>query len=346
MASPQNSEAEALTSLKNLVDTGLTEVPEAYIRAENERPTATPIYTENIPVIDLQGLHGPNRPHTVKAISNACQEWGFFQVINHGVPERVIERMAEAHHRFFELPEEEKAKYRTEDQMKPVIYGTSFTAKNQKVLQWRDFLGIVIVAMDAQTLESWPPIILDAALEYVTEVKKLASRLLSALSESLQIPFNLENLMGCNRLLLNYYPPCPNPDMAFGVSGHCDPGLLTVLLQDDVGGLQVLHKDRWVAVEPISNTFVINVGDSLQVLSNGRIQSVEHRAVPSRNRTRISIPIFCDPAFPTEIGPIIDLISEDNPAKYRSFTYGEFVAYFLNKPLSGKADNLTFARLN
>ncbi|KAH9324169.1 hypothetical protein KI387_004347, partial [Taxus chinensis] len=229
-------------------------------------------------------------------------------IINHGVPERVIKRMVEAHHLFFEQPEEEKAKYKAEGHQKLVVYGTSFAAKNQKVLEWRDFLMFIVAgAIDDETVQCWPQVIRDAGLEYVREVKKVAVNLLSALSESMGIPGILENTMGYERLLLNYYPPCPNPDMTFGVSGHSDVGLITVLLQDDVGGLQVLHNRRWVALQPISNAFVINVADALQVLSNGRFQSIEHRVVPNYHRARISIPLFCAPHNSTVIKPIPEL---------------------------------------
>lgn len=330
-------------SVKSLVDNGMKEIPKAYM---NERSKATAACKESIPVIDVSGIRGPNRSEAVSAISKACEEWGFFQVINHGVPERVIENMVRAHHMFFELPEEEKAKYKSERHDKPVVYGTSFTAKDQKVLEWRDFLMFIVEGnIEAQTLKDWPPIIRDSALEYISEVRKVALDILSALSESVGIPGVFENIMGHERLLLNYYPPCPNPDMTFGVSEHSDVGLITVLLQDDVGGLQVSHNGQWVAVQPISNAFVINVADVLQVLSNGKFQSVEHRAVPNYNQARISIPLFCAPARTTVIKPVPELVNEQSPSKYKSFTFGDYLNYFHSRTHSGKADNLAYARL-
>uniref|UniRef100_A0A0D6QUT1 Fe2OG dioxygenase domain-containing protein n=1 Tax=Araucaria cunninghamii TaxID=56994 RepID=A0A0D6QUT1_ARACU len=342
-----SAEAKVFESLKKLVDAGLQEIPEAYIRPENERPTATPIFTESVPVIDLQGLYGPNRAHIIDAISKASQEWGFFQVINHGVPKRVIERMVEAHRRFFDLPEEEKIKYRTEELSKPARYGTSFLAKCEKIREWRDFLLVIVKEpVNAETLECWPPVIRDAGLEYSAEMKKLAVSLFSALSESLGMPGILENIMGYGRLVLNYYPPCPNPDMTFGLSGHSDVSLLTILLQDDVGGLQVMRSARWVAVQPISDAFVINIGNILQVLSSGKFQSVEHRAVATQNRVRMSIPFFCSPDNSTVIKPISEIVDDHSPPRYRSFTVGEYMQYFFNRPLSGKADSLAFVRIS
>uniref|UniRef100_A0A0C9RSZ4 TSA: Wollemia nobilis Ref_Wollemi_Transcript_14309_1211 transcribed RNA sequence n=1 Tax=Wollemia nobilis TaxID=56998 RepID=A0A0C9RSZ4_9CONI len=342
-----SAEAKEFGSLKQLVDAGLQGIPEAYIRPENERPTATPIFTESVPVIDIQGLYGPNRAHIVDAINKASQEWGFFQVINHSVPKRVIERMVEAHHRFFDLPEEEKIKYRAEDLPKPATYGTSFSVKCEKIREWRDFLSVAVKdPVDAETLECWPPVIRDAGLEYSAEMKKLAVSLFSALSEGLGMPGILENIMGYGRFILTYYPPCPNPDMTFGISGHSDVSLLTILLQDDVGGLQVMHSGRWVAVQPISGAFVINIGDTLQVLSNGRFQSVEHRAVATQNRARMSIPFFCFPDNSTVIKPISEIVDDHNPPRYRSFTFGEYMHNFFNSPLSGKAESLAFARIS
>ena len=104
--------------------------------------------------------------------------------------------------------------------------------------------------------------------EYCTSVRELVLRLLEAISESLGLEKNYINGVLSKHgqhMAMNYYPPCPQPELTYGLPGHTDPNLITVLLQDDVPGLQVLRNGKWVAVNPIPNTFIINIGDQMQV---------------------------------------------------------------------------------
>jgi isopenicillin N synthase-like dioxygenase len=104
--------------------------------------------------------------------------------------------------------------------------------------------------------------------EYSTSVRGLVLRLLEAISESLGLERDhIGKALGkhAQHMALNYYPPCPQPELTYGLPGHTDPNLITVLLQDDVPGLQVLDNGKWIAVNPIPNTFIINIGDQMQV---------------------------------------------------------------------------------
>ena len=106
-------------------------------------------------------------------------------------------------------------------------------------------------------------------------------------------------LMGSVRTNLNYYPICPNPELTVGVGRHSDVSTLTILLQDLIGGLYVKGNqgegDNWIHVPPVKGSLVINVGDALQILSNGRYRSVEHRVTANGTKNRISVPIFVIP---------------------------------------------------
>lgn len=109
----------------------------------------------------------------------------------------------------------------------------------------------------------------EEAAEYCTSVRELVLRLLEAISESLGLDKN--HILGVSskqgqHMAMNYYPPCPQPELTYGLPSHTDPNLITVLLQDDVPGLQVLRNGKWVAVNPIPNTFIINIGDQIQVV--------------------------------------------------------------------------------
>lgn len=175
--------------------------------------------------------------------------------------------------------------------------------------------------------------------EYCTSVRGLVLGLLEAISESLGLQRDyIDEAIGRHgqHMALNYYPPCPQPELTYGLPGHSDPNLITVLLQDDVPGLQVLRNGKWLPVSPIPNTFIVNVGDQMQVLSNDRYKSVLHRAVVNCDKERISIPTFYCPSPDAVIAPANDLIDEHHPAVYKKFTYDEYYQKFWNSGLAAE----------
>ncbi|KAF6177047.1 hypothetical protein GIB67_015922 [Kingdonia uniflora] len=124
---------------------------------------------------------------------------------------------------------------------------------------------------------------------------------------------------------LNHYPPCPTPDLTLGVGRHKDPGALTVLAQDNVGGLDVKRKDgEWVRVNPIPSSYIINLGDCCQVWSNDKYVSAEHRVTVNSKRKRFSIPFFFNSSNNVMVKPIKELVNERNPSKYTEFNWGKF----------------------
>ncbi|KAF0915106.1 hypothetical protein E2562_033695 [Oryza meyeriana var. granulata] len=151
----------------------------------------------------------------------------------------------------------------------------------------------------------------------------------------------------------NYYPPCPERDVTVGTSRHSDPAFLTVLLQDGMGGLQALLGGRWVDVPPVAGALVINVGDLLELVSNARLRSVEHRVVANRSRdtARVSVAAFCNVDLGCEnsrsgrlYGPIAELTSAGgDPPRYRSITVAEFLAHNDGKGLDGRPPSTTSA---
>lgn len=129
-----------------------------------------------------------------------------------------------------------------------------------------------------------------------------------------------------SRMRLNHYPPCPTPDLALGVGRHKDGGALTILAQDDVGGLEVKRKTdgEWILVKPTPDAYIINVGDIVQVWSNDKYESVEHRVMVNSEKERFSIPLFFNPAYYTWVEPLEELINEQNPPKYKAYNWGKF----------------------
>ncbi|KAK4597916.1 hypothetical protein RGQ29_015437 [Quercus rubra] len=169
--------------------------------------------------------------------------------------------------------------------------------------------------------------------EYARKIGGLFDRLLSLISQGLGLENDcLKRRIGENPRLncqANYYPPCPDPELTMGLPEHNDLGSIGVLLQvEGVTGLQVIKDGKWLPVDPVPNAFVVNLADQIQVLSNGKFQSVRHRAVTNKLLPRLSLGMFYNPNYDTVIGPIEDLIDEEHPPKYRKYTFKEYMEEF------------------
>lgn len=170
-------------------------------------------------------------------------------------------------------------------------------------------------------------------------MKVLAQRLLELISESLGLRSSyIIDAIGepYQNVSLNYYPPCPQPELTLGLQSHSDLGAITILMQDEVGGLQVYNDNRWVAVQPIPDALVVNLGDQMQILSNGRYRSIEHRAVANKFKSRISVATFYDPAKDVVMSPASELIDSEHPALYKSVLFGDHVSAWYSKGPEGK----------
>ncbi|KAJ8618314.1 hypothetical protein MRB53_014500 [Persea americana] len=144
---------------------------------------------------------------------------------------------------------------------------------------------------------------------------------------------------------MNYYPICPRPDLTVGVGRHSDLATLTILLQDDVGGLFVKVEDNgWIEIPPVEGALVINVGDTLEILSNGRYKSAEHRVIANSTKARVSVPLFASPRSQTMIGPLPGLPEKDGKTVYRKVKFGEYTANYFGATHQGKK-TLDFAKI-
>nr|GMD19289.1 feruloyl CoA ortho-hydroxylase 1-like [Ipomoea batatas] len=299
--------------VKGLSDLGLQALPEQYIQPPAERITASTVITDDsIPVIDMS----PENPEVGEMICEAAKKWGFFQIINHGIPIDVLEEVKAATYRFFSQPAEEKKKHsKGNSPTTNVRYGTSFAPLAEKALEWKDYLSLFYVS-DEQANSFWPSSCREEALNFLKISEIVVKRLLEALMEGLNVKeINAAKeslLMGSRRININYYPKCPNPELTVGIGRHSDVSTLTLLLQDEIGGLYVRKvdggDDAWVPVPPITGALVINIGDALQILSNGRYKSIEHRVIANGSNSRISVPIFVNPRPEDVIGPLPELL--------------------------------------
>ncbi|KAF3970613.1 hypothetical protein ACB098_12G026500 [Castanea mollissima] len=312
-------------------------LPESYVRPESDRPRLSEVSAcDDVPVIDL-GLE--DRSQVVKQIAEACKFYGFFQVINHGVSLEAVEKMLRIATEFFNLPVEEKLKLYSDDPSKTMRLSTSFNVNKEKVHNWRDYLRLHCYPLDKYVPEwpSNPPDFKEIVSNYCMEVRQLGYRLEELISESLGLEKDcVKNVLGeqGQHMAVNYYPPCPEPELTYGLPGHTDPNGLTILLQDlHVSGLQVLKDGKWVAVNPHPNAFVINIGDQLQALSNGVYKSVWHRAIVNADKPRLSIASFLCPSDDALISAPNSLTDDGSEAVYRGYTYAEYYKKFWSRDL-------------
>jgi len=323
-------------------------LPERYIRSEDDRSSLLNTSSQIvIPVIDMELLSGENdcRQKEMEKLAMACEEWGFFQVVNHGIPGSLMEQMKRITREFVLLPLQEKVEYAVQEHEG---YGQAFVFSEDQQLDWSDLLYLTIMPAEKRKMKFWPakPVeFRETVEEYAIQVQRLSNQMLYLMAENLSLnaPDRFVHMFGEISQSMHYYPPCPRPDLVIGLSSHTDGGGITILLQEDgVVGLQVRKDGDWIPVQPIPGGLVINIGDMVEIISNGKYKSIEHRAVANKEKDRISIAAFCNPEKEAEIGPACELINESNPLNYRNFKRSEYLeSYFLE----GKKA-IEFAKIN
>ncbi|CAL5191856.1 unnamed protein product [Lathyrus oleraceus] len=276
-----------------------------------------------LPMIDLSHLEEKNEAIREKCkfeIARASQEWGFFQVINHGIPKDIFNRLKSEQEKVFKLPFDKKTK---EDKFLQFSSGSyrwgtpSATCVGQ--LSWSEAFHIPLKDVLGTTTQT--NTLRYAIEQFATIASNLAQTLAHILAEqmSYESTFFKENcLPNTCYLRLNRYPPCPIASEIHGLMPHTDSDFLTILYQDQVGGLQLVKDKKWIAVKPNPSALIINIGDLFQAWSNGVYKSVEHRVVTNPKVERFSMAYFLCPSNETVIE------SCRKPSLYKKFSFEEY----------------------
>ncbi|XP_004515224.3 deacetoxyvindoline 4-hydroxylase-like [Cicer arietinum] len=339
---------ETKAGVLGLVRRGVTKIPRMFYSEElNITENSNGNTKLSVPVIDLKNRNNDPalRVEILNQIRTACKEWGFFQVINHGIPVSVLDEMIDGTLKFHEQDEDLKKPYYSRDLIKKgVTYFSNMSLFSGNPADWRDTLDIV-VGPESLKSEKVPEICRDIVVEFLHNIRQLGSFMAELLSEALGLnPSYLNDLNPSDRRIFimgHCYPPCPEPELTVGATTHTDANFFTLLLQDQLGGLQVLHEGKWVNVPALHGALVVNIGDLLQLVSNDKFVSVYHRVLSQKVGPRISVASsFLNVHDPNEsdlkiYGPIKELTSAENPPIYKDITIKDFYGHYFAKGLDG-----------
>ncbi len=298
-----------------------------------------------IPVIDFEK---GSESDVVAAVGAACRDFGFFQVTGHGIEAETVERAFAAARSFFALPMAEKRAISRDQDNARGYFDRELTKNVRDRKEIFDFGHLANPEQpdahpdnrsEVDGFNQWPrslPAFEPEMKAYLAVNQALARRILEAVSLSLGLDRRrITDFFGLGHssfLRLNHYPlgdllseaeagtATELGDMA--LQHHSDAGVLTVLAQDDAGGLEVYHRADWIAVPPLAGALVINIGDLMQVWSNDRYKAPLHRVRPVGDTARLSMPLFFNPPYETVVSPLTEELGE--APRYRPVPWGEF----------------------
>jgi isopenicillin N synthase-like dioxygenase len=311
-----------------------------------------------IPILDVSGLYGDGEAalrDTASTLRGYLENIGFLYVVGHPIRRSDVEAVREASKKFFALPEKQKLALRIDNNFRGYLpfagstIVTSSVAAVSKANQSESIFFMheidahdprAVAGKPLQGPNQWPH---EAALpgfrstieRYVQEMTTLARKMVSTIAISLELPadsLDRHFKEPTTFLRLIHYPTQPKEEGLFGSAPHTDYGFITLLAQDNVGGLEVKNKSgEWVPAPPIPDSFVMNVGDILARWSNDRFLSTPHRVINLSGRERYSQPFFFDPSMEAMIESLSVCVPEGSAPKYEPVVYGDYLMERIDK---------------
>ncbi len=313
------------------------------------------------PVIDVGALAGHDRAAqevVARALRQACVSTGFFYVTNHGIDAAEVDGLFATAKRFFDQTDAIKNRVA----MKNSRWNRGFDGIGNQQLNAATgfdrkesyFIGIDYGAdhprVKANTPyygpNQWPenlPGWRERVLGYFGAVEALSRRLMNGVALSLDLPwgyFDPSLLEHVSSLRLLHYPPHPDadPTREVGCGAHTDWGAITILAQDEVGGLEIqLRGGKWVAARPVPGAFIVNIGDMMQRWTNDLYVSTPHRVLNRSLRERYSAAFFFDPSYYTQVGCLPTCSDAARPPRYPPITSGDHLAAMYRKTYGAAA---------
>ncbi|KAH9325187.1 hypothetical protein KI387_005365 [Taxus chinensis] len=295
-------------------------------------PIEIPVNELDLPLIDISefplefGDHLQNHPEVTK-LRDACREWGFFRLVNHGIPVDLLQKVQTVAKELLSMPTE--ARDRATDSCPAESYVRKPTYESFCFLDLPNSDSVQKISA-----RIWPgqgnSIFCETVGKYSSSATDLASKIMKVILATLNLDvetFYRSDFENCKAYLrINGYPSDGKSIGEEALFSHADVGCLTILLGDEKEGLEIRSKEgKWFSVKPVSDTLVVNVGDSLKAWSNGRYRSSHHRVVCKGWTDRMSIALFY--VFPNDkkIWAPAELVDEEiNPRRYKSFTFSDF----------------------
>ncbi|XP_016433402.1 1-aminocyclopropane-1-carboxylate oxidase-like [Nicotiana tabacum] len=296
---------------------------------------------ENFPIINLEKLNGSERADTMEMIKDACENWGFFELVNHGIPHEVmdtVEKMTKGHY-----------KKCMEQRFKELVAGKGLEAVQAEVtdLDWES--TFFLRHLPVSNISEVPDLddqYREIMRDFAKRLEKLAEELLDLLCENLGLEKGYLKKVFYGSKGPNFgtkvsnYPPCPKPDLIKGLRAHTDAGGIILLFQDDkVSGLQLLKDGQWIDVPPMHHSIVVNLGDQLEVITNGKYKSVMHRVITQTDGTRMSLASFYNPGSDAVIFPAPTLVekeAEESKAIYPKFVFDDYMKLYAGLKFQAK----------
>ncbi|KAK0578364.1 hypothetical protein LWI29_009150 [Acer saccharum] len=300
----------AVPIVQELAKNPLTSVPPRYVHHDQDPPIISlKSSSPQVPIIDMQRLLSQDfMDSELQKLDQACREWGFFQLINHEVSSRLVEKVKLESEEFFKLPIEEKNKCRQKEGDLEG-YGNVFVMSEDQKLHWSDRLYITTSPPHLRKPHLIPnllPTFRETLEAYSAELKNVGVKILKLMGKKLRLDDNEMALLleGRQAMGFNYYPPCPQPELVIGFPPHSDFSGLTILLE---------------------------------IMSNGTYRSIEHRATVNSLKERISIATFCSPKMDGEICPAPSLVTPETPAMFRRISVVDYIKGLFSQKIDGKS---------